>query len=305
MVFRDLLEGALEWVGANLHYFDPEGDVGRDEVPLAELCILCMCLYRSSDRWRHWVQGVLDFVVPIFNAPAFRERLARTGFPFASRIQMLNALRSCGVAVPKHDLLLFQRLIDEGNVGLQGTPAHRMLELRYALDLGGFRHSLPTYKALYNQTVLASSDLNLIYLTDADAYRITHILFYISDLGRSSIRHISRVLRKRAERIVGGLLGVYIRGHNWDLVAELLIGSYSLRSTGSDWYDLGWECMKNAQLSTGAIPGPRYDDAHKNSLTEPDQSLYLFRQCYHTTLVSGLAHAICMNSNRARPQTQK
>jgi hypothetical protein len=291
MVSRGFLTRALAWIDESLAHFQPHNCSGLDETPLAELSVLCMCLHRNSPRrWRRWLKSFLDFIVPIYTSPLFRERFARTGLPFASRVQMFNALVSCGARLPMSERTTIQQLLTQGNVTHRGIPPHRRLEMRYVLDLGAFRHNLPSYSALYNQTILSEPQLNLIYLTDSETYAITHILFYLSDLGRQPIVFPAHGVHRRVEDIVRQLLGIYIRAGNWDLVGELLLSLHCLGSISSPWYKLGWQCIKSAQLQSGAVPGPHFD---KTDMTNGGPKHQNFWQCYHTTIVACIAGVTC------------
>jgi hypothetical protein len=241
-----------------------------------------------------WAAETLAFVRPIYCSAAFQERLQRDVSPFASRVLMLVALEACGAL----DSAAIQReaiqelATEEGVIHIGKPPNRQKMELRYALDLGAFSHSLPSYATLCRQTILAAPELNLIYLNDAEAYSITHILFYLGDFGNRRIEDVSGIPKRlvhRARYLVNCLLGIYIRARDWDLVGELLIASRCVRSVSSSWYRLGWECLRNAQLLSGAIPGPSYSPTEAQKPTDAAKPTYDFRHCYHSTLVAAVA----------------
>src|SRR5205823_9188265 len=108
-------------------------------------------------------------------------------------------------------------------------PAHRRMELRYALDLGGFPHRLPSYTQLCRGTLLGNDEFDVTQLVDTDAYVLTHLLFYLADMGRRPLAFLPRPVVARARRLVRLLLSVYLRRRNWDIVGELLVAA---RCTG-------------------------------------------------------------------------
>jgi hypothetical protein len=160
------------------------------------------------------------------------------------------------------------------------------------LDAGQFRHDLPSY-AVLGQSSIVSKPVNVIYLTNAEAYSITHGLFYLSDFGSRPVVGLSQSQREHMEWVVDRILGMYIRAGNWDLVSELLVSCHCLGSTGSDTYALSWRALCGAQWPCGAVPGPYYKAEKANSLTGAKNREYVFEQCYHTTLVTALAGALC------------
>jgi hypothetical protein len=51
---------------------------------------------------------------------------------------------------------------------------------------------------------------------------------------------------------------------------------------------LALECLVNAQLPDGAIPGPRFLEEHSSALQESERQNYFFEQNYHTTVVNAI-----------------
>jgi hypothetical protein len=195
---------------------------------------------------------------------------------------------------------VIQWLIDNehGDLHNPSRAPNARLELRYVLDLGGFRHRLPAVGELYRRTIL-DSPLDIIYLSDLEAYAITHIVFYLTDFGGRPASLTDEQM-ERAKETVEQLTALYLADGNWDLTAELLSCRRMLDLPPSDLTAFGWRCLAEAQASSGMIPGPHYGPGVAESM--PDavrKGIYEFRSSYHTTLVTMLAAvtwAVCDES---------
>jgi hypothetical protein len=288
---------ALGWVESNLDSFSPlrsmnEFDEERVK-PLCELALLCWLMLRN-DRFakdaRIW--SCLHFAYETYRTRAFFERLFRVPESFFVAY-VLIAVALCKVGLlARADLEVFQVLIDRSNVLLSERPSHRQLELRHILDIGGFSHRLPSYQQLYLGGI-AAKPINPIYVTDFDAYSLTHALFYCSDFGAQPMDGLSPKYLRLICRSVRALLGMYVVGANWDLVAELLLCCSCLNKTSSMLYVVAWKEIIEVQWESGVIPGPGYRRDSARELSEREKRDYVFQQCYHTTLVSALAGALC------------
>ena len=291
---------ALSWVIDHLDGFRPIRQTQDEEFPLAELSLVALCLYRhSGDEWKTWAEKLIAFVASAYSTPTFRERLFRGRTPFASRVLLIAALRTCGVLRGDEEVRAIQALIRQGIETINTKPPHRMLELRYVFDLGGFAHDLPTTTALCRRTLLVEP-LNPIYLTDADAYCVTHILFYLSDMAAKPVADLPTSYLPRTKQLVEQLLAIYLRGGHWDLVGELLLCAHILQIAGTDLYAHAWQAFVAAQRPDGMVPGPRYDEFKLESLEVDHQGEYLFATCYHSTLVAILAGVLCQPISGAR-----
>jgi hypothetical protein len=291
---HELVDGVFTWFEQNLEWFDPFKDSSNPHIfstskPLLELACICMyyerCVLTNRDPR---VRKFISFIHDVWQHPQYRERLVRS--PEMIRLYGMTciALRCCG-AGDSSDYELIQRVIDQGYVGSIEDVPFRVLDFRNMLDCGGFRHNLPSYATLYKQTLLASTP-PVMYLTDNDAYSITHTLFYLSDFGSRPLGTILKEELPQIRWMVGMLMGIYLRLKNWDLVAEFLICCRCLHWSPPCIFDAAWEALLDAQLPDGSVPGPLFS---KRKLSEIDDESkrkdYCLGQNYHTTLVSALA----------------
>ena len=168
-----------------------------------------------------------------------------------------------------------------------------MMELRHALDLAHVCHELPTHHALYRRTTPAQP-VNPIFVTKAEAYIITHVIFYAADLGHRPPTGISGRERCRLAKLVERLLGMHIVARNWDLTAEFILSAICLRKPCA-FIELGWQCLVSAQRTDGAIPGIRAFPVGNTVPATADD----IGACYHTTLVSALAALSELHTDKA------
>lgn len=263
--------------------------MGFRELPLVELSLLAMCLSRGDQRWAvDRLRGWFDFALPIFGDPRFRERRFREPEKMVPHMLLAIALERCGLLPREAYTRHTQALIEVSSVMAASLPPHRTMELRYVLDLGGLPHRLPSYSTLYRRTLLRHN-VNPIYVTSAEAYVVTHVIFYLSDLGSRRVSGLREREVDGARRLVHELLGIYLVAGNWDLVAELLLAWDCLEGAASALYEFGWSCLLAAQRDDGAIPGTSFGRAE--ACGEVDKPARMFESCYHATLVAALAAA--------------
>ncbi|QLH23608.1 hypothetical protein [Streptomyces sp. Rer75] len=284
---EQVVEGALGWIDKNLSHFDPFKDgelTALCEIPLSELAILTLSAQRCSTPVDMAViTRFLDFLESAHHNPAYRERPFREPETLVPHLVVAAALEHGGRIDGLTYRAAVETLVEASTVTAPALPPHRMMELRHALDLGRVRHGLPSYLTLYRGTMPARP-LNPIYISRAEAYVLTHVIFYAADLGHRPAQGISEDERERLGKLVERLLGMYIAARDWDLTAELILSARCLRSP-SAFDDLGWECLASAQRADGAVPGLR---ARLEEGDAPDVELEA-SACYHTTLVSALA----------------
>lgn len=292
--FRTVFDGTLDWFVANLKQFDPfKGDDGTEfdsyyVKPFLELASLCMLHDRFAVSQRDpRVAKVALFIHGLWRRPEYKERLLR--YPEMLLVYGMTyiALDRYGLSEP-FDRELLQRVVDEGYATAVERLPFRCLDLRCMLDCGGFSHNLPSYASLYEETLLAKTP-SVLYLTDTDAYAVTHTIFYLYDFGSRSPDVIPKEQVPTIRWIVGALLGVYLRRRHWDLVAELLICCECLRWRPAFLFDAAWSALAAAQRRDGVVPGPYFSEEKEKELKLADQRTYYLKENYHTTLVSALA----------------
>lgn len=286
----------MEWLERNLLFFQPltEGVTEEaQEQALAELAMLAMYLRQTpSFHLDERVQGFLRFVAEVYNQPPFCERLFRVRSAFLPQVFLAVILRVTGTRIDDYQWRAIQEMIDSDNIHLAAQPIHRLLELRYIFDLGGLGHKIPSYSSLCKKSGL-KRPANLVYLTDMDAYLITHALFHCSNFSFNSPQGISKSEVLNVRVVLDSLLAMYVYRRNWDLVGELLLSRHCLGDMGPTFSGLAWRALLDAQWPDGAVPGQYFNAQELERLKGAAKRKYLFETCYHTTLVAALVGAVC------------
>src|SRR3954452_3492581 len=289
---------AFQWLARNLPSFNPfvaPKPSGPSKGPniirskaLLELSCISMYYKRAIPEGivlasNSLVETCLEYATEIWARPDFQDLAVRQPSLFRLYATIYVALRQCNIAEDAFAQVI-QGVYDQGYVTAIEDIPFRVLELRYILDLGGFSHDLPTYRELFEPTLLAKVP-SLAYLTDEDAYSVTHTIFYLTDFGHQSIKDVLTDHEyARACSTVTQLLGHYVRRRHWDLVAELLMSCTCLRWFPSPIGPLAWNFLLEAQMPDVSVPGP-FSPEKSEMYTEDKRQQRYFEQNYHTTLV--------------------
>jgi hypothetical protein len=274
-----LLSGSLGWLEDNLHFFP-----GNTKATI-ELALLDYLWARSRPADRR-LEEVSRLLCAVWRDPGFRAEI---------------------VALPHHAYmaeLAYVGLAPAGAPDRLGTPprtppryedadlpaehlAYIRLEALWYGDLAGVAQPEVPYSELYRSTILGSR-ASVRDIGDDDAYLVAHIAFYLGDFG-ARVPPLSPGDRDRAAAVVTGLLErCGRRGHNWDLVSELVLAQYCLggdpRLTGGGRAAIAG--LASAQLADGSLPGR--SPARPPGLPPADG----FRYRYHSTLVATLMAAL-------------
>ncbi|MFD7643985.1 DUF6895 family protein [Kitasatospora sp. NPDC059795] len=286
---------ALAWVAGALDRFDPpEPDrptPATASAPLLELCVAARWLSHAEldPESRAAVERCLDRAALAVARPTLRHKLFRsTGF-FQYYAWLLVLLLETG-RLPEDERAALQRLVDLDHADLHNPshPAHGLMELRYILDLGGLRHRLPGYQELYAADVLGAP-VNPARVSEFEAYAVTHVVFYLSDMAMRPVHTLTADRRATASGTVEQLLALFLAAGHWDLVAELLLCRRALDMPPSPLADHARDRLLAQQLPDGSFPGPHYLPAAVRALPPDQYADYAFQRCYHTTLVAAMA----------------
>jgi hypothetical protein len=287
-----LASRALDWICENLHQFKPVGRNGElDELrkqALAEALMLSLYMRRNSFFLNDCrLDRISQFVLAAYHDAVFTDQLFR--FDFIAHATFVVFLEAAGLRVDEFDRNVVRERCDSREI-CEYAP-HRLINLRYVLDLGRIKHCLPTYAQLCSGGFLTFK-LNLCDITNSDVYRITHLLFYCADFGARELEGLSSSDKSYGVWVVDKLLAMHISRRDWDLVSELMLSSKCLRSDQAN-LSSGWRALIAAQNQSGMFPGPYFRQGKADELSGDDRAKYLFETCYHTTIVAALAGALC------------
>lgn len=264
---------ALGWIEANLVGFDPRNSfTERSITAVAELAFMCVQLERWGYRDLRPRRTCLQLLPRAVADPKMQQVLYDFRQAFPALLVFWLALE--GSKSPGIERDRIQSLVDSGFGACERAP-HRMLEVRYLLELGNFRHNLPSAEAMFCLTTLglevAHQDFNR-----EEAYSVTHTVWYITDFGRRR----PAILKSRLPRtikLLEAMVAQAVATQDWDLTAESLLALDCLPSGPPVSVEYAWEKLAGAQTESGALPPVQ------------DQLARGFEACYHPTLTAALA----------------
>jgi hypothetical protein len=287
----DLLDGTLAWLTAHAEWFGPRWDEhfpprDFDGATVMELLMLCRLLRRSgpSEGARRLERAAVDVARGTVRAPggdpgADTEHLAYRLWVLALLVELDSSEDEAFAGARA----LAERYPPRGPEN-GSSPVHA-LELRHILGLAGLPApaDLPGTAPLYDACVAEHGDRADEY----DAYGITHTVLYATDFGARPLPGDAA----RMGRVLDRLLGVYLDEGHLDLVAELLLCARICGGPRPGAERRAWDRLAGAQRPDGSLPGPHFDPAVLASRTGERATAYVFRTCYHPTLVTAMAAA--------------
>jgi hypothetical protein len=286
-------ENIFKWIENNLYHFRLEFDKDTKNIkiikPFAELMHLC-ALYKQKFKNVNdsRISKIITFCSENVSRSGYIDRLMRDHNLFLTGLTIYTSLREYGIESAKLRHSLINLLPHTVNIEL--LP-FRQIELIDALDKANLVPSTVKNSSRLLESILQSSSLYKIsspfFLNEQDVYALTHAIFYTSDFGLKSIIKLPKLRLLNIKSSIEELLAIYLRKKNWDLVAELLLCCYCLRSFPSPIYNIAWKMLLNAQRKDGSIPGPYFHNEQKKDIKNFDR--YYFEENYHTTLVTALA----------------
>ncbi|MGY1898451.1 DUF6895 family protein [Nocardia gipuzkoensis] len=287
-----ILEAALDWLAANLCWFDPahwNRFLPARQFPegaALELLVLCRVLRRGRWRDHPLVDGATELAHTLVAAAAFHDALGRADDKFPYRAFLVALLTDLGSPVPSAAERV-RTVLATNCGGWDGAwhPPLTRLELRYVLELGRFPHTLPAMAELVAATI-AAAEPDPIYLRDDEVYALTHVVFYATDFADRPMRTAPVLVDTMRT-----LLGTYLASGDMDLAGELLLCLLAVAPDDCAITAHGWRTLNRRRLAGGAVPGPLFDPVRLSGLSGPVAEAYTFGTCHHTTLVAAMAAA--------------
>jgi hypothetical protein len=259
------------------------GMAGRRLGFLLDLAITCRFLCHRTTPVLGAAENILDRVAGVFHEESFHGQLLGMAANFRYYLWMLAILWENDRLSDPRLRNAAQTLIDNGygDLGDPARPAYERMELRYILDLGGFEGPFPPLHELCRSDPV-EAPVDLAYVTEAQAYAVTHAIFFLSDFAARPLSGST----PRGDAAVDPLLGACTRSGHWDLVSELIVCRRALGRPESDLDRLSRSFLCRAQLTDGAMPGPHFDLSERDALPQEEKKAYTFLRCYHTTLAT-------------------
>jgi hypothetical protein len=139
-------------------------------------------------------------------------------------------------------------------------------------------------------TVL-TDPFDLLVGSREDPYGITHLLFYVSDFGRSTPAELGR---PHGEILadVEALVIRYLDQGDYDLVGELLMAWPQLRQEWSPVAQFAFRVLAHVEDEVGLLPCGNVDPERLAALEGAERTRYARAASYHTALVMGFLCAV-------------
>ncbi|MGW1229133.1 DUF6895 family protein [Streptomyces sp. NPDC001478] len=296
-VLPGVLRGALGWTDAHRSGFvlppdvlEPHTKVDHTLKPLGELAQLCSTVCRSTDPDTPEHRTARDLV-------AFAWDQVRAGG------LLLDLLRAEPFAAYPYEIYAAfagQGLRNERFEALAGTLAATRgwarTEQQANRELGLINSEVRVGDAPHADAgeVLARTWLGGLsepwMFEGPSGYALTHTVFHVTDwccFPERMPADIDAYLRAWLPPWTDGCL----ESLQWDLTGELLAVAAALPGPPpADLLDAAWPALAAAQAPGGSVPetGPTADPA------DGDPDPYPFLACYHSTLVTAFAAALCL-----------
>ena len=287
-----MVDRALGWVVSQLDEFDPFLGGRPFEIrhaqKLAELAtMLHGYVGLTGDGDSPEVRRILDLVRSTQKSRELCDRILRAPAEFVLYCILYGVMRARG----EDDLAqreILQRAVDAGLLEQSERVVHRQMDVSLHLEWGGFRHDWPSLEELCADSILGQHPRPL-FLDENALYAITHVVMFLYGFG---LRPAGASLETVEVRdMLSSLLVVSCQERHWDLLAELLLCWDCIAFAPTPVYERAWQALLAAQEEDGAMPGP------ESALT---LGAPYFSHHYHTTLVSILAGALCLQRSGAR-----
>jgi hypothetical protein len=287
---------ALDWIYENLSMYKiPPKKTDFYSVPdLAELSLLFTIYKRSFNMIRDYrIEEFISVTFKTLTSINYIDQIRRKTAYISDYAHIFASLHECGIELENFKSTL-QTVIDQRVCLERENFQFKTMDLYYSFSKGGLRHSLPTLQSIYHRTLLSKIP-QVLFLDLYDVYCITHVIFYLSDMGIKGITEIplNQVLKVRWT--ISSLIGIYLREKNWDILAELLLCCHCLRWHPNPLYEIALENLLNAQRNDGSIPGPSFNLDESESMEDDESRKYNFSKNRHTTLVTTI---LCLLENK-------
>jgi len=308
---------ALSWIADRKQLFNPLSHANIQRIKLAikasaELAMVCALAEDNNSRSRPAGYRLLMLFLwhEVFQQEALQEYLLDNpnGLP---TFGIYASLRRSGFEDEPYRIRL-KRILSQGYMQAVEAPASAHMDFLYSLIVGDL--SVDETKLhldeMYRRSLLAQHP-PLLPLTKSDAYAFTHTLFFLTDFGRRSLHRFSDEDADYLGRALPRLLDFYLRGQNWDLSAELLIGMFVTDLCKLPAYRNGWHLLLSAQNADGSFSGPDLEEVRGpepatllGTTSKEDAEWTLFSENYHTTLAVLMALQTCrLDGARSSPCT--
>lgn len=260
----------------------------RDKV--ATEAALLLLLARRAEAIRPELAPFNDALMPLLVREIRSERLRGLIVRQPHVAATLGAgsvfLSAAGHPDPAYDALI-ESALDEGFGGCVERVPYRQLDQLWTRNLLAARPR--PLDAVLTGSILHSR-AHPFFMTESDAYAVTHAILYATDFGRTapppSLDRMNLV-----EMVSAGLAWTLV-SEDFDLLIEYLMCAACLGESGSPAARLGWHVVGRVWNHLAFLPGPTFDPERYRSLSGEAADAYACEQMYHTNFVAGMLCAL-------------
>ncbi|WP_025027998.1 DUF6895 family protein [Caldalkalibacillus mannanilyticus] len=289
----ELANTSLDWIIRNIEFFDVRNQVSDDfrwklktyvELVFLTNYLLRSKLYEQDQRLQKIIQFNLD-ICQSFDVEAmiYHDPDGLAGLAIVEEFLQLTDETKLSFAFTLAKFWAYQ-VTDI----LKKIP-FRLMDLKYSLERAGIANDLPSYRELYNRTVLGKKAAPP-YMSTMDIYSITHTVFYLTDMGHARNLIVDTKELQAIFQTLLKLLAISISERNLDLMGELLMCLSFLephveQEAAPHLTELAWNLIYTGRLPEGAIPSVTFHAPQLSGLSQKEQEKHIFTHCYHPTLV--------------------
>jgi hypothetical protein len=181
--------------------------------------------------------------------------------------------------------------LDDGFAETVERVPYRLLDQRWTRNLTA---SEPRgFDDLLNFSILRSR-AHPFYMTQTDAYAITHAIMYSTDFGRHRLP--AALDLQRVRDMVQEGLAWHIVSEDFDLLVEYLICAECVGTRASPYARFADRLVQRSWADLQFLPGPTFDPERYRAMVGKAAAAYAVEHMYHTNFVWGMYCAVRLGS---------
>ncbi len=223
-----------------------------------------------------------EALAPLIRTDRLRRLIVRSPQVAATLGSAHIYLTAAGFPDPDFDALIDEPF-EEGYWDSVERVPYRALDQRWTRNL--IESEPAPFDDLLVKSILRSP-AHPFYMTEGDAYAVTHAVMYVTDFGRSPLP--SLLSRPGVEALVGVGLAWHLVSGDFDLLVEFLICAECLRMRENPAARFAAYVVDRVWRELEFLPGPTFDPARYRTLAGFEAAAYAFHHMYHTNFVAGM-----------------
>lgn len=276
-------EYASHWEGGE------SGPIRLIDKVATEAALLLVLARRTADGFPD-VAGnctrLADILIPRIRTQRLRHLLIRSPQTAATLGAGHIFLAAAGFPDEAFDELVWSAIEDGFAQTVERVP-YRLLDQRWTRNLTA-QDPLP-FDDLLAFSILRSR-AHPFYMTQTDAYAITHAIMYVTDFGRNMLPAVLDMQRV-CEMVEQGIAW-HIVSEDFDLLVEYLICAECVGLGFSPYARLARHLIRRTWDDFQFLPGPTFDPQRYRASAGAAAEAYAVEHMYHTNFVWGMYCAV-------------